>query len=211
MKRVAGGNAQPATHFMKPTYLQIQRACVLLLLALILAGCGSSKDQYFRLSADGPALLGSSGIAVGVGPVTLPAYIDRSELVFMTSANEMQVPSKVYWAGTLQDNFVRTLATDVGRRLGSANVVPFPWGANVKQRYQVVVDVRQFHAVSGGEAVLEVAWRVQSPEDQQVLRRQNASFHEKIVGDGYEPVVAAESKLVEELAEAISRSLPARR
>ncbi len=73
------------------------------------------------------------------------------------------------------------------------------------------MDVRQFHAVSGGDAVLDVSWRFEAPETRRVLRRENGSFHEKIIGDGYEPVVAAESRLVEQLAEVISRSLPNRR
>ena len=177
-------------------------------LALCLAGCGGAQDQYFRLSVWSPAPTGSAGMAVGVGPVTLPAYLDRGELVFMSGANEVQIPAKVHWAGTLQDNITRTLAADLGRGIGSSNVLPYPWGANVKLRYQVTVDVRQFHAVSGGEAILEAAWRIQSPEDGQVLRRQNVRMHERIVGDGYEPVVMAESRLVERLAETISRSLP---
>lgn len=176
--------------------------------ALCLAGCGGAQDQYFRLSAGGLAPVGSAGIAVGVGPVTLPAYLDRGEVVFMSGANEVQIPSKVHWAGTLSDNVTRALATDLGGQIGSSNVLPYPWGANVKLRYQVTVDVRQFHAVSGGEAVLDVAWRIQSPEDGQVIRRQNVSLHERIMGDGYEPVITAESRLVERLAETIGRSLP---
>ncbi len=178
---------------------------------LLLAGCGGAKDQYFRLSASGPAPVGSSGLAVGIGPVTLPAYLDRPEVVFMSDANQVQIPAKVSWAGTLQDNLVRTLASDVGRELRSGRVVPYPWGANLKLRYQVTVDVRQFHAISGGEAVLDVAWRIETPADRQVLRNENGSFREKVVGDGYAPVVTAESKLVEQLAGAISRSLPGRR
>ena len=177
-------------------------------LALCLGGCGGAPDQYFRLGTDGPAPVGSAGLAVGVGPVTLPAYLDRGEVVFMSGANEVQIPAKVHWAGTLSDNVTRALATDLGRQIGSSNVLPYPWGANVKLRYQVSVDVRQFHAVSGGEAVLDAAWRIQTPEDGQVLHRQNVSLHERIVGDGYEPVITAESRLVERLAETIGRSLP---
>ena len=181
---------------------------MLLGLSVLLSGCGGAKDQYFRLSTSGPVPVGSSGLAVGVGPVTLPAYLDRPELVFMSDANQVQIPAKVSWAGTLQDNFVRTLASDVGRELRSGRVVPYPWGTNLKLRYQVTVDVRQFHAVSGGEAVLDVTWRIETPAERQVLGSHSGSFRESVAGDGYAPVVAAESKLVEQLAGAIRRSLP---
>ena len=41
-------------------------------------------------------------------------------------------------------------------------------------------------------------------------RRRNANLHQRISGDGYGPVVAAESGLLDQLAEAVAASLPAR-
>lgn len=182
------------------------KAPLLLVLALLLTSCGSA-EQFYRLSPDGPAPLRTSGLAVGIGPVDLPGYVDRPELVFQSDANEYQVPSKVRWAGPIGENFTRVLAADVGRRLGSGNVLPAPWPPNASLRYQVSVSVRQFHAVSGGEAVLEATWRVEEPGTRQIIRTRNGSFRERIAGDGYGPVVAAESRLVAQLAEAISGSL----
>jgi uncharacterized lipoprotein YmbA len=173
---------------------------------LSLAACGGS-EQFFRLSADGPAILPSTGVLVVVGPVTLPTYIDRAELVFQSSDNQFQVPSNVHWTGTLQENFTRVLATDLGRRIRSGNVLIYPGPPTLQARYQVVVDVRQFHAISGGDAILDVDWRVQVPRTGQILRRKNGSFREPIAGDGYAPVVAAESRLVAQLAAAVAGSL----
>jgi uncharacterized lipoprotein YmbA len=173
---------------------------------LCLSGCGG-KERYFRLSSDGPAILPATGLLVLVGPVTLPTYVDRAELVFQSSDNQFQVPSNVHWTGSLQENFTRVLATDLGRRLHSGNVLIFPGPPTLKPRYQVVVDVRQFHAISGGDAVLDVAWRVQIPQTGEIIHRQNGSFRERIAGDGYAPVVAAESRLVAQLAQAVGRSL----
>ncbi len=175
------------------------------LLILFLAGCGG-KEQYFRLSADGPGILPAKGVLLVVGPVSLPTYVDRAELVFQTSDNQFQVPANVHWTGTLQENFTRVLATDLGRRLQSGNVLTYPAPPDLKPRYQVVVDVRQFHAISGGDAILDVGWRVQSPGSNQIIHRQNGSFRERIAGDGYAPVVAAESQLVAQLADAVARS-----
>ncbi len=179
------------------------KAHPLLAIALLLTSCGGA-EQYYRLSAEGAAPLRTAGVAVGIGPVELPGYVDRAELVFQSDANEYQVPAKVRWAGPLGENFTRVLATDVGRRLNSGNVAPYPWPNNAKLRYQVSVQVRQFHAVSGGEAILDASWRVEDAASHQVIRTRNGSFHERIAGDGYGPVVAAESRLVEQLAAAIA-------
>jgi uncharacterized lipoprotein YmbA len=181
-------------------------APILFGLLLTLAGCGGGQ-QYFRLSADGPAVLPAKGVLVVVGPVTLPTYVDRAELVFQSADNQFEVPSKVQWTGSLQENFTRVLATDLGRRLHSGNVLTYPGPPALKASYQVVVDVRQFHAISGGDAILDVDWRIQAPQTGTILHRQNGSFHERIDGDGYAPVVAAESRLVAQLADAVAGSL----
>lgn len=188
---------------MNPT---LPRFLLTAVAAFGLAGCGSS-EQYFRLQADSPAPLAANGRSVGIGPVTLPGYVDRAELVFQSSDFQFQVPATVRWAGTLSENFTRTLATDVAARLGSGNVLAYPFPANARPRVQVTVNVQQFHAVSGGDAILEAGWQVEDPASRRVRRRQNLRLTERIVGDGYPAVVAAESRLVARLADAVAASV----
>jgi uncharacterized lipoprotein YmbA len=180
---------------------------ICILLALLLAGCGGGQQQYFRLSAIGPATVRDGGLGVGVGPVTLPAYVDRAELVFQSGDNEFQVPANAHWTGSLQGNVTQTLAEDLGRRLGSGNVAPSPWPANTPMRFQVIVNIGQFHAISGSGAILDVSWQVADPATHAVLRRRNAHLEEKVDGDGYAAVVAAESRLLDQLAAQIATSL----
>ena len=175
--------------------------------AALLAGCGGAKDEYYRLSAAGPATVRTSGLAVAVGPLTLPTYVDRAELVFQSGPNKFEIPAKVHWAGPLQDNFAQVLAADVGRHLRSGNVIANPAPTDTRFRYRVSVSVRQFHAISGQEAILEADWRVETADTRQVLHHGEGVYHAPIQGDGYAPVVAAESDLVEQLATGISRTL----
>jgi uncharacterized lipoprotein YmbA len=173
----------------------------------VLAGCGGQPQEYFRLSAVSGAPVRTSGMAVGVGPVTLPGYIDRTQLVFQSGPNEFQVPAKASWAGPLGENVTQVLADDVGRHLGSGNVLRYPWAPGAHLRYQVAVNVEQFHGISGSEAILDVSWLVEEPDSRQILSRHKVSLHEPIHGDGYAAVVDAESQLLDQLAVAVARSL----
>ena len=183
------------------------RGLLLALTLTLLAGCGGSAQKYYRLSADGAAPVGAGGISVGIGPVALPGYLDRAELVFQSSTNEYQIPTTARWAGSLKDNISSVLATDLGERLHSGSVVTFPWDQKAKLRYQVAVDISQFQAISGKGVVLNVTWRVLDGTGTNVVSRHNASFEEPIVGDGYDPVVTAESHLLTKLADAMAASL----
>ena len=129
---------------------------------------------------------------------------------FRVVPNEFSVPADAHWAGSLKESISRVLAVDLGRRLHSGNVLSFPWDPDARLRYRVAVDVGQFHAVSGQGAILEVAWRVESPDGKTTIRRGNGSFHEPIAGDGYNPVVTAEDNLLAQLADAIAATLRGR-
>ena len=176
-------------------------------LLLLLAGCGGAGTNYYRLDATAPATGNASaaGLSVSVGPVSLPTYLERPEVVFATGPNEFQVPSDALWIGSLRDNISRTVAADLGRLLGSANV---RGGSEPRSqpRYRVALDIRRFHGISGQGAILDLSWTIRSGGGQ-MISRQSAVFHEQIVGDGYGPLVVAESRLLEQCAAAIAQSL----
>ncbi len=175
----------------------------------LLAACGGAGTNYYRLDATAPATgagTATSGLSVAIGPVSLPSYLDRAEVIFATGPNEFQVPADALWIGSLRDNISRTVATDLGRLLGSGNVRS---GSEVRSRpsYRVALDIRKFHGISAQGAILDLSWSIQDGSSSEVLSRHSAVFHEQIVGDGYGPLVAAESRLLEQCAAAIAQSL----
>jgi len=174
--------------------------------ALLLAGCGSSEN-FYRLSAEAPAGTGSrSSVSLGVGPVTLASYVDRAELVYQSGPNEFQIPPNERWAGSLRDNLTQVLATDLERSLGGSEVVAYPWPAGRVPHYAIAVNVRQFHAVSGVDAVLDLTWQIVNSRNAVAGPRQSLSLREPIHGDGYAAVVAAESRLLARAAEKMAQS-----
>ena len=187
---------------MKPTL----RFFVCLCLMGLVAACGS-KEQYYRLDASAAASTGgSSGLSVAVGPVSLPSYIDRAEVVFASGPNEFQVPSDALWLGSLQENISRALAADLGRILPSRNVRA-GLERGFSPRYRVALEIRQFHGISGREAILDLSWKIESGSSGQTISRHSGVFHQPIPGDGYAALVEAESRLLEQCARAIAASL----
>ena len=176
------------------------------LLGLFTACGGGAGANYYRLDATAPAIAGGggSGLSIAVGPVSLPTYLDRAEVVFATGPNEFQVPADALWIGSLRDNISRAVAADLGRLLGSGNVRS---GSEPRfnPRYRVALDIRRFHGVSGQGAILDLSWSIQGGSGE-ILSR-SAVFREQIVGDGYGPLVTAQSRLLEQCATAIAASL----
>ena len=181
------------------------RWCLLLLAFGLFASCAGSK-QYYLLTPEGPAP-DSDGPGVGVGPVSIAAYLDRSNLVFQEEGNRLAVAESHRWAGELEDNIASVLATNLGRRLNTGNVRTYPWIDDSGIRYQVSVDIRQLHGTPQGDAFLEAAWRVYSLPDRRMISTGSWSGTEAMEADGYDALAAAESRLLARLASRISDSL----
>jgi len=158
------------------------------------------------LSSEGAAPTGG-GMGIGVGPVTLPAYLDRPNLVLQEADNQLTVAESHRWAGDLGDDVTRTMAANLGRQLKTGNVRSYPWDSDLGLRYQVSLEVRQFHGNAEGDAVLEVTWRVYSIPDHGLVATRSWSGTEPLATDGFNALVAAQSKLLARLAVEIAGSL----
>ena len=178
---------------------------LLLIAFLALASCGTERS-YYVLSPMGRPPSGG-GIGIGVGPVSIAAYLDRENLVFQESGNRLAIAESHRWAGDLEDNVASVLATNLGRKLGTGNVRTYPWADDGDLRYQVSIDVRQLHGTADGDAYLEAAWRVYSLPDRRMTTSKSWSGTEPMQVDGYDELAAAESRLLARLAAEIAASL----
>ncbi|NJR41918.1 MAG: membrane integrity-associated transporter subunit PqiC [Akkermansiaceae bacterium] len=99
------------------------------------------------------------------------------------------------------------MATNLGRELGTGNVRTYPWQRDNEIRYQVTLDIRQLHSTEDGQAVIEAGWRAYSLPERTLKASRTYVDSEPLKSDGYEAMVAAESILLERLAESIAARL----
>jgi uncharacterized lipoprotein YmbA len=181
------------------------KTTTLALLALIVTGCASSRSFYV-LTADGPAPSGG-GRGIGVGPVVLAEYIDRINLVVQDAPNRLGVAEDHRWAGDLGASIVRVTATNLGRHLKTGNVRTYPWQRDEEISDQVTLDIRQLHGCEDGYAVIEAGWRVYALPDRRLKASRTFVAREMLASDGYQALVAAESRLLSRLAEDIAAGM----
>lgn len=181
----------------------------LALLCLFSVACGSGPKSYYVLTADGSAPSGG-GAGIGVGPVVIAEYIDRPNLVLQEQQNQFAIASDHRWAGALDASIARVTATNLGRRAGTGNVRVYPWPRDEGLRYQVTLDVRQFHGEADGHAVLEAGWRVFALPERRLVASRTFTGREALERDGYQPMVAAQSRLLSRMADDISASMRGR-
>ena len=179
------------------------------LCALILAGCAGAPRSFYMLTADGPAPSGS-GAGIGVGPVVLAEYIDRPNLVLQDAPNRLAVAENHRWAGDLAASIARVTSANLGRRLHTGNLRTYPWPHDEEISHQVTLDIRQFHGTADGYAVLEAGWRVYAMPSRKLTASRTFVAREQLAADGYQALVAAQSKLLARLAADVAAAMPSR-
>ncbi|MCX6877295.1 MAG: PqiC family protein [Verrucomicrobia bacterium] len=181
------------------------KSTTLALLMLVVTGCAASRSFYI-LTADGPSPSGG-GRGIGVGPIMLAEYIDRPNLVLQDAPNRLAVAEDHRWAGDLSASITRVTAVNLGRRMQSGNVRTYPWQRDEEISAQVTLDIRQLHGCEDGYAVIEAGWRVYALPERRLKASRTFVAREQLAADGYQALVAAQSRLLARLADDIAAGM----
>jgi uncharacterized lipoprotein YmbA len=207
------------TQMRKPIVL----ALIGLLCVVAAAGCGSTAPtRFYVLSSIPDKPEPGQGPAIGIGPVTLPQYLNRTQIVTRSSSNQLVVADLDQWGGALDDNVTRTLAANLSTLLGTDRVSLYPWKEGAPVDDQVTLDIAAFEADAEGNAVLSVFWSVTDAKTGAVSVMRRSSYSIKAAGGPpsasgitlpgdagkpYDAIVAAMSKDLELLSRDIAAAI----
>ena len=170
-------------------------------------GPRSDPSSFYLLS---PTESGGGSVVpvvVGLGPVTLPPYLDRSQMVVRVGQNEIALSETERWGEPLRDNVWQTLRENLVGLLPGSSYLAYPWYASDAPDYAVEVEIRRFEADAGGAVVLEASWTVARKGFDEGGA---ATIEEESSGPGRASVVAAQSRalgtLSRDIASAIRRA-----
>jgi uncharacterized protein len=198
--------------------IRLLSSLALLILPALTGGCvGRSAPARFYVLAGiphPPVATSSSepGRApeLGVGPVTLPRYLERTNIVTRRGM-ELEVAEFDRWGEPLSESVPRAIAANLATLLRTERIVVFPWSSTTSIEHQVVIDVIRFDGGLGGDVLLEARWRVLGREKNDLVLRYSA-MTEATGESGYPALVAAMSRslatLSREIADAV-KTLPA--
>jgi hypothetical protein len=176
------------------------------------SGCARSAPARFyvlteipRSTVAAPAAEPGRGAAVGVGPVSLPGYLDRLQIVTRRGA-QLDVAEYDRWGEPLSEGVPRAIAAYLAALLQTERVAVFPWPGPRTIEHQVVVDVTRFDGVVGGDVLLEARWRVLGQDRKELVLRSSA-VHEATGESGYPALVAAMNRSLGALSREIADSV----
>lgn len=179
----------------------------------IITGCASTEpSRYYLLSPISSApesnkLSDPPCVGLIVGPVRLPEYTNRPQIVTRSSQNELSRAQFDLWAEPLSDTFSRVLAENLTRLVCTKSVSLFLWNTSAPVDYRVIMEVMKMDGTLGKEAVLEAWWSIVSGKDSKVLASRQSKFAEAVTSPSYEAFVQAHSRALEALSRDVAQGI----
>jgi len=191
----------------------ITRLVSVAFVAVAAAGCSSAPSHFYTLASTAtgggaPA----ANYAVVVGPVSVPALVDRPQFAVQVAANRVELDVFNRWAAPLNDNIARVVTGDLAVLLGTPRVATAPL-ANFDPTYRVTIDVQRFESVPSEEkrnaAVLVEAVWVVSKSASEAARSGRTVARESAQGAGYDALAAAYSRALAKVSGDIAAAIRA--
>ncbi len=145
-----------------------RRAVVLaaLVLPACLGACSlleprPDRSRFYVLSTvEKPADVANPDLSVGLGPVDVPDYAQRQEIIRRSSPTEVSPSPSDRWAGAFETNVSRALAENLARVLGTERIWAYPSYEISRTAYLVNVTFVRFELDDDNTAHLTARWDV---------------------------------------------------
>ena len=199
---------------MIKSFIRRRRFLLFGFVLLLVLGCTSSPPTRFytlsSLQEGGGELRGSPSdqdLAIGVGPIKFPEYLDRAEIVTRSSSNKITLSHFDLWAGSLAEDFNQVLAENLSVLLSTENVIVYPRLRPGLAKYQITMDVIRFDGSLGGDVSLIVRWAILEGKERKTVSVRKSTIIEPSGPQGYEAMVAANSRALEKLSREIAEAI----
>jgi len=198
--------------------MKILHPLMFLAALLLVTGCSASSPSVtyyllspmdYQTSSDRQSAVGtleiSGTLVLGLGPIRLPAYLDRPQMVSRTGANRLKVDDFHRWAAPLPGEISRILADDLEKLTGIQHYKIYPWAIQQRPDLAVELEIQAFEGQSDGSVILNgfmVIYDFRHGEPKSRSRTFRIS-QEAVAGD-YAAMVAAQSRSLGELSRQIA-------
>lgn len=189
----------------------LKNIALLCLISLILSCAKSSKPvEYYMLDAsvgidNNQTLKGDEGPMIGLGPIRLPEYLDRFQMVVAVSENKYKLIDGHRWAEKLDQNISLALFKTLPAQLGTDRMIRYPWPQRPGVDFQIKIDILELNIDEKGQSQLIAQWSIKS-KDETILNKRS-SFTAQASTTDIDKMVKAQSECLTKLGREIVSSL----
>jgi uncharacterized lipoprotein YmbA len=195
-------------------FLRRPKHIAIILLSLALAGClggQSPPTSFYMLSPLNPSQTGTLAatadgrIRIGLSTVTVPEYLNRSEIVINLDNTVYQLADFSKWAEPLSDNLTRVLEENLTNLLHDDSIDIFlASDSSILPDYRLEVDVLRLDGNLGDQVTLVAQWALLAAEEDDLIVMRRSEYQASAADNTYKELVLAKSRTIEKLSQDIA-------
>ena|SRR6185369_2820159 len=166
--------------------------------------------QFFLLTplavAD-PNASATAELLVGVGPITVPEYLDRTNIVRRFAPNRVAISELEWWAEPLDTSLLRVIGDNLAARMATPSVLRYPWPLLMKPTYSVAINFTRFDILSDDRVHLSAGWVVRGGQPRRTLLTRESSIQKTAAGPSTAEAVAALSQALDDFSAEIAGAI----
>ena len=176
------------------------------------ASCASTPPTTFYVleTQSQPVVRAAKSVKkhiIGIGPLSIPALLERKQIITHTDQNTVKIAEFHQWAAPLKDSIAQVLTQNL-TALQSHNVIrAYPWSAYGPVDYRIVIDIVRFDTQPGQTANIEAQWSIINEKTQDIVTFDQLIIEHPLTDTSYQATVKALSGGLYELSHQLSRSL----
>ena len=185
-------------------------------LSLVLSGCISMSTSptprfYVLQAVDGNQVSKqmniASGVLIGVGPLKIPEYQDRPQMVTLDKEKMIKFAQFDRWGESLGLGMGRLIREDLTAMLPAAQLTSYPWNPSLSVKYQVTIEIVQLDSELDKDLLLVVQWLIIDPKNAKTLMIKRSEFRQPIAPQNYAGLATTLSAACASLSSEIAASL----
>ena len=181
------------------------------ILSALLCACTDTRtSNYYMLTASAAPAPTGNHPSLGIGPIEVPQYLNRTSLVYGKEANKVTVSSYERWAEPLADGIRRVVGFNLAATLNTQSIQAYPWSREQAPDYAVRVTILLLDA-NTETATMTAEWRVQAGADRRLVSHRISRLSLPMTAAQVYPasIAPAYSQLLLDLSEEIASTIRA--
>lgn len=184
---------------------------LILCVCILLTACLSSPPTQFYvlepLSESHPSSVTAEKRSVGIGPVSIPALLERKQIVTRLHDNNVSINEFHQWASPLKDNVAQVLTHNMAMLQANELIRAYPWSAYGAVDYRVIIDIIRFDTRSDQTVNFEANWAIMNEKNHLLISNGHSKIEHPLNDSSYPAAVKALSKILSEFAQELSKAL----
>ncbi|WP_083607949.1 PqiC family protein [Teredinibacter haidensis] len=184
-------------------------------LSFLLTGCVSSgkQTQYYSLfpvkfdAGAATYALSSEDFSLGVGPVSLPEFMDNPSIVSLTYTQQIRISRHHAWAGDLKASVIRVISSNLSQRLNHEKIQSFPWDTRIRPKYQLRINLEDFSGIPGGDVNLVASWVLMDTQKNREVMVGRERINLSSVNDSVDSYVEALNLLINKFTAVLAQKI----